>query len=73
MKMLSKGFGAMTSWGFEFREHCIYGRANRVKFSHTVYRTKKTLDCMHSKLWGPVPVVSRGGNMYFLTIINNCS
>lgn len=28
---------------------------------------------MHSNLWGHVLVVSHGGNIYFFTIINNCS
>ncbi|RVW97586.1 Retrovirus-related Pol polyprotein from transposon TNT 1-94 [Vitis vinifera] len=46
----------------EFCEHCIYGKASRVKFSHAIHRTKETLDYVHSDSWGPAPVISHGGN-----------
>ena len=57
----------------EFCEHCIYGKSSRVKFSHAIHRTKETLDYVHSDSWGPAPVISHGGNRYFLTIIDDCS
>ena len=57
----------------EFCEHCIHGKASRVKFNHAIHRTKETLDYVHSYLWGLALVISHSGNMYFLTIIDDCS
>lgn len=47
-----------------FCEHCVYGKECRVKFSTAVHRTKGTVDYIHSDLFGPSPVVSKGGAQY---------
>ena len=58
----------------EFFEQCVYyGEASRVKFETGVYRTKQTLDYVHSNLWGPTSVQSHCGSRYFLSIVDDFS
>ena len=49
----------------DFCEHCVYGKAYRVKFGTGEHRTKGTLDYLHSDLWGPSRIASLGGATYF--------
>ena len=56
-----------------FCEHCVFGKQCRVKFSTAVHRTKGTVDYIHSDLWGPAPVVSKGSASYLLTFIDDFS
>ncbi|KAH7550154.1 hypothetical protein JRO89_XS13G0144400 [Xanthoceras sorbifolium] len=44
----------------DFCEHCIFGKQKRVSFSTAIHRTKGTLDYIHSDLWGPARVPSKG-------------
>lgn len=57
----------------DFCEHCVYGKQGRVKFSTAVHTTKGTVDYIHSDLWGPSPVTSKGGSQYLLTLIDDYS
>ncbi|MCQ7691360.1 DDE-type integrase/transposase/recombinase, partial [Salmonella enterica] len=58
----------------DFCEHCIFGKQKRVSFnSPTVHKTKGTLDYIHSDLWGPAHVQSKGGARYMLTFIDDYS
>ena len=57
----------------DFCEHCVYGKQTRVKFSTAIHRTKGTVDYIHSDLWGPAPVSSKGGAKYLLTFIDDFS
>ena len=57
----------------EFCEHCVFGKQKRVSFSTGVYRTKGTIDYMHSDLWGLSRIPSKGEHRYMLTIINDFS
>lgn len=57
----------------EFCEHCIFGKAKRLKFATTAHHTKGTLDYIHSDLWGPSRVPSHRGARYFLSIIDDFS
>ena len=57
----------------DFCEHCVLGKQCRVKFSTRTHSTKSTLDYIHSDLWGPAQVPSKGGALYFLTFIDDYS
>lgn len=58
----------------DFCEHCVFGKQKRVSFkSPAVHKTKGTLDYIHSDLWGPSRVPSKGGARYMLTFIDDFS
>ena len=57
----------------KFCEHCVFGKQKRVRFSAGTHNTKGTLDYIHSDLWGPSRVPSKGGAFYMLTIIDDFS
>ena len=57
-----------------FCENCVFGKQKRLSFSTTVHRTKGTLDYIHSDLYGPSRVPSKGnGSCYMLLFIDNFS
>ncbi|XP_072071805.1 uncharacterized mitochondrial protein AtMg00300-like [Arachis hypogaea] len=37
----------------EFYEHCVYGKAYRVKFSTSKHKSRELLDYVHTYVWGP--------------------
>ncbi|KAG8499189.1 hypothetical protein CXB51_005621 [Gossypium anomalum] len=45
-----------------FCEHCVFGKQKRVRFTRGIHNTKETLEYIHSDLWGPSRVPSRGGD-----------
>ncbi|KAG8498267.1 hypothetical protein CXB51_007036 [Gossypium anomalum] len=53
-----------------FCEYCVFGR---VRFTRGIHNTKGTLEYIHSDLWGPSRVPSRGGANYMLTFIDDFS
>ncbi|KAG8478589.1 hypothetical protein CXB51_028432 [Gossypium anomalum] len=53
-----------------FCEHCVFGKQKRVRFTRGIDNTKGTLEYIHSDLWGPSRVPSRGGANYMLTFID---
>ena len=57
----------------DFCEHCVYGKATRVKFSSSIHKTNEILSYVHSDLWGPSRIESQGGGRYFISIIDDCS
>ena len=58
----------------EFCEHCVFGKQKRVSFqTPAVHKTKGTLDYIHSDLWGPSRIPSKGGARYMLTFIDDYS
>ncbi|KAJ4981961.1 hypothetical protein NE237_032798 [Protea cynaroides] len=61
----------MTS--LDFYEHCVFGKQTRVSFSIDSHTTKGTLDYIHSELWGPTQVPSKGSALYFLRFIDDYS
>ena len=73
MNTLAKKGLIKVSCNLEFCEHCVFGKQKRVSFSSGIHRTKDALDYIHSDLWGPSPVTSRGGKRYMLTIIDDFS
>ncbi|KAG8498939.1 hypothetical protein CXB51_005359 [Gossypium anomalum] len=56
-----------------FCEHCVFGKQKRVRFIRGIHNTKETLEYIHSDLWGPSRVPSRGGANYMLTFIDDFS
>nr|GEX69890.1 retrovirus-related Pol polyprotein from transposon TNT 1-94 [Tanacetum cinerariifolium] len=73
MKNLAKKGLIKVSFNLEFCEHCVFGKHKKVSFSHGIHRTRDALDYIHSDLWGPSHVTSRGGKRYMLTIIDDFS
>jgi hypothetical protein len=57
----------------DFCEHCVFGKQCRVKFSTGIHRTSGTVDYIHSDLWGPSQVPSKGGARNFVTFIEDFS
>ncbi|KAG8498778.1 hypothetical protein CXB51_005209 [Gossypium anomalum] len=56
-----------------FCEHCVFGKQKRVRFTKGIHNTKGMLEYIHSDLWGPSRVPSRGGANYMLTFIDDFS
>ncbi|KAG8485684.1 hypothetical protein CXB51_019017 [Gossypium anomalum] len=56
-----------------FYEHCVFGKQKRVQFTRGIHNTKGTFEYIHSNLWGPSRVPSRGGTNYMLTFIDDFS
>ncbi|KAG8482828.1 hypothetical protein CXB51_024043 [Gossypium anomalum] len=56
-----------------FCEHCVFGKQKRVRFTKGIHNIKGTLEYIHSDLWGPSKVASRGGANYMLTFIDDFS
>jgi GAG-pre-integrase domain/Integrase core domain len=76
MTILSKEdmlFGQSTG-KLDFCEDCVFGKQKMISFSTGVHSTKGTLDYIHSDLWGPSCVPSKGnGSRYMLTFIDDFS
>ena len=60
MKTLSAyniSFGNKIS-GLSFCKACPYGKQHRLSFTHSETKISKTLEIIHSDLWGPTPTES---------------
>ena len=44
-----------------------------MKFSYGVTRSKEILELIHNDVFGPIPVPSLGGSMYYVSFINDFS
>ena len=64
--------GTKTS-KLDFCERCIFGKHRKVSFKTGIHRTKGILDYVHSDVWGPSKVYSKGGSRFMLTFINDYS
>lgn len=58
---------------FDFCEHCIYGKQNRVQFYSSSHKTCGVLDLIHSDVFGPVDVSSIGKSTYYVSFIDDFS
>ena len=58
---------------FDFYEHCIYGKKNRVSFPSKVTRAKGILELVHSDEFGLVSIPSVGGYRYYVSFIDDFS
>ena len=54
---------------FDFCEHCIYGKQNRVRFAFGATRAKGILELIHSDVFGPILVPSLGKSVENLCIM----
>jgi hypothetical protein len=54
-------------------EHFIYGKHNRVRFPSGATREKWILELTHSDVFGPTPVPSLGGSLYYVSFIDDFS
>ncbi|KAK3006060.1 hypothetical protein RJ639_016678 [Escallonia herrerae] len=75
MDVLSKQglLGSKKIGKLNFCEHCVFRKQCRVKFSRAIHITKGSVDYIHSDLWGPSTVPSKGGGRYMLTFIDDFS
>jgi LTR polyprotein gag-polypeptide-like protein/Pol polyprotein/gag-pre-integrase-like protein/zinc knuckle protein len=80
--MSEKGLSLLSGQGLlknmkkpqmEFCEHCVYGKAHRVKFCTSKHKSKGLLDYVHTDVWGPAKVTSKGGSRYFVTFVDDYS
>ena len=51
----------------------MYGKKNRVKFHSGATREKEILELIHSDVFGPIPVPSLLGSLYYVTFIDDFS
>ena len=58
---------------FDFCEHCIYGKQNRVRFASSATREKGILELIHSDVFGPISVPSLGKYVYYVSFIDDLS
>ena len=70
--VLTEGMSKCNS-NFNFCEHCLYGKQNRVKFPSGATRAKGILELIHSDVFGPEPVPSLGGDIYYVSFIDDFS
>lgn len=60
--------------GFDFCEHCIYGRHARSTHKKNVsHKKEEKLALVHSDVCGMMSTASLGGAMYFVTFIDDAS
>ena len=71
-KNMAEGMSDYTL-DFDFCEHCLSGKHNRVRFSSGGVRAKGILELIHSDVFGPVPVPSLGKSVYYVSFIDDFS
>jgi hypothetical protein len=58
---------------FDFCEHCIYGKHNRVRFPYSATRAKGILELIQNDVFGHVPIPSLGKSVYYVSFIDDFS
>lgn len=58
---------------FDFCEHCIYGKENRIQFYSSSYKSSSILDLIHSDVFGLADVSSVGKLVYYVSFIDDFS
>jgi hypothetical protein len=58
---------------FDFCEHFIYGKRNRVRFPSHATRAKGISELIHNDVFGPVLVPSLGKYLYYVSFIYDFS
>jgi hypothetical protein len=61
------------SLDFDFYEHCVYGKKNRVRFPSGAMREAVILQLVHNDVFGPVLVPSLGKFEYYVSFIEEFS
>ena len=54
-------------------EPCVLGKQHREPFKPSSSKSTRPLALVHTDLCGPLPVASQGGNLYFLTLLDDYS
>ena len=58
----------------EVCEHCVLGKQCREAFTREApTRASTPLELIHSDICGPMQTVTKAGNRYFLTFIDDCT
>jgi len=57
-------------FGSQFFEQCIYGKKNQVRFPSGT-REKGILELIHGDAFGPIPVPSLGGSLYYVSFTDD--
>ena len=57
----------------DFCEHCVYGKSTRSPFGTGVHSSTRVLQYIHSDMWGPSPISSHSGNLYYVSFIDDYS
>ena len=63
----------IRSCKLDFCKYCVVGKQYRVRFKTATHNTKGKLDYVHSDIWGPIKVASKGGAQYFISFIDDYS
>ena len=71
--MKRKSLPDLKSLKLDFCKHCVFVKQCKQRFKTGNHNSKDILDYIHSDLWGPSPIVSYGGALYFLTFIDDYS
>jgi len=58
---------------FDFREHFIYGKHNRIIFSSSATRENGILELIHSDVFRPMHIPSLGKYLYYVSFIDDSS
>jgi hypothetical protein len=61
------------SLDFDFCEHCVYGKQNRVGFPSCATREEGLLRLVHNDVFVPVSVPSLGKSMYYVSFMDEFS
>jgi hypothetical protein len=62
-----------SSLDFDFCEHCLYGKQNRVRFASGATRVEGILHLVHNDVFGLVSVPSLGKSVYYVSFIDDFS
>ena len=54
-------------------EACQMGKTHKLHFPITETKTSKTLELIHTDLWGPSPIISRDGYQYYISFVDDFS
>ncbi|PKU64810.1 Retrovirus-related Pol polyprotein from transposon TNT 1-94 [Dendrobium catenatum] len=52
---------------------CNTSKQHKLVFEHSVNKTSSVLDLIHSDVWGPAPMVSNSGFLYYVIFIDDYS
>ena len=70
-KLSRRGMIPILKEGNDLYEPCIFGKQHRVKFVNSTKHSEGVLDLVHSDIWGPAPVSTRGWAKYFVIFIDD--
>lgn len=54
-------------------EYCLHGKHNQEKFPSIASREERILDLILSDVFGPIPIPSLGGSLYYVSFIDDLS